>query len=321
MPTAPALVSGHHVGADVADHHGAGRVDAERRAGLRDHARRGLAAARSSRRCRAGRSARRRTARAARSTVALTAVTCRLGSRPRADAGLVGDDPDRHACAAQPVQAPRGAPSTGRDQRRVAVVRDVVHERAVAVEQDGVRRRRPGRDAAGDVRGRAAACQTAAGWDQRTGQHHGATSARASGPGADPRRGELGGAGRPASAGRGGPRRRPARPAAIAGRPLSDGDVPLAATAGASARSRQPLPVQPASSARRRRCPPARGRWPSGRPAGPGGSRGACPAAARRPVRDQPQREVGVLPVGPREALVEAARRPAAPRAGRPCRR
>ena len=46
-----------------------------------------------------------------------------------------------------------------------------------------------------------------------------------------------------------------------------------------------------------------------------------CPRTIRQPARDDPQAEVGVLAVGAREALVEAADGLERRRAGRPCRR
>ena len=324
---------GLDVGADVADDHAALRIDAERARRPRGRGRaRGLRQSQpSSGPC--GQTAHGPSGPSSASTRALTAATCRRVEQAARDRRSGwrrrrGGTPG----GAQPVER-RARAGHRLDQRRVAVVGDVDDERAVAVEQDGVGTTRPAAGAAGPrARSRRARARAAAGAGRRRGRggtraghghrepprracaararsaRHGEPrgAARASRP---PPRRPRGGA--PGSAGEDGAQ----RASAVVARWLRS------ARAGRPPRSRQPRPCSARISASSALPACLRERDPARRRADRVHDRAApaLDAPARRRV--SAQAEVGVLAVGAREALVEAAdARPArcAGRRGRP---
>ena len=247
------------------------------------------------------------------STRALTASTCAAGEQAAADAGLVGDHADRHARARAAGPAPRARRRHRLDQGRVAVVGDVVHERAVPVEQHRRSGRRPRPALAVPPLARAAGAPTAASGITDAGHHHrGDLGGRPRARG-DAHPGELGGAGRsqpqprPASRRHGGCGRRSGGQGGDGHGAGGDGDVPGQPAARAPARVAPVAAVQPAHQRVVGVAAPARARLTQ-RDAG----RTGC-VTVRRPRAQppagvpHPQRQVGVLAVRPGEPLVEAA--------------
>ena len=265
-------------------------------------------------------------ARAARSTRAFTAAHLPRRQQPAGDAGLVGHHADQDPRGAQPVQRLAGAghrPRPGPDHRcrarrgrafrpgrtapRAAASAPPTAARAdAAPPASPAQPRRPAAAGIGDARQRS--------WSP--------TSPRRARPGRDPRASDLARSARAQPARRGhaaaaaGP---PAASAETAGRRAVVAACRRQPPAAARRRaSRQPRPVQRGASARRRRCRAAR-RTLTQRPRRPHrvASRRAPvhqPIAGARATRSA---EVRVLPVGAREALVEAADRSSAARAVR----
>ena len=309
---------GLDVGADVADHRAA-------RAGRRP-------AARPPRRMRPGAGLRQRAAvgRAVRAPLdgperaeqrldpALTASTCARVSSPRATPLWLVTTRGPDAGGAQPVERLPRAPGIGSTRAGSPLYGHVDDQRAVAVEQHGSRPR-PRRRAAASRRGERRA--TATSRPRRTASaalvhgHRRDLAARSAGRG-DPRERELGGAREPRRAGRGGePRRRRAATRRGDGQrrppPRSRGGAGERPR-GTPARSRQPRPCR-----RRMSTSSALPACLRSETAAAGGADRVQDRAA--PADDpvagarQPQAEIGVLAVGAREALVEAADRRRAP--------
>ncbi len=250
--------------------------------------------------CRTGRAAPRR---------AFTASTCARVSSPRPTPDWLDTTPSRTPRARR-SSSTAGRPP-GAHRRRVAVVRDVVHERAVAVEQDRSERRGHGSSPRRAATAPATRCRTAANGMAALVQ----AMRRSSGPNTS-------------SPGRGpGARRRPrncavraAHPSAPStatrGRRATSPPTPTAAAATVatcharrprpvSARSRHPGPCR-ARNVASSRVPACTRRLTASSAGRTGGSSCACRAGAPSPPRARAAR--GPRPRGRRgEALVEPA--------------
>ena len=322
------------VGADVADHHAALRGDAEPRGGVAGSGPApGLRQRAAVVRARAGTRPTGRAARAAPRPARSPRAPVLASSSPRAMPLWLETTPVRHAGGAQPRERGAPRPGTGSTRVGVAVVGHVVDERPVAVEEDrGRRAGARGAARAAERRPRARAAWPASHQPVAANGHHArwcAAMRRDLGAGARagrdprPRRARRCRRARPRP-----PRPRHARrrraasaPSAAARRRRSTARWRGRRPRGTPARSRQSRPVQRAhqhvvgvagllARARPRRAPGA-----------PGGATLRSPRTIRRPRGGDAQAEVGVLAVGAREALVEAADRARARRAGRRGRR